>query len=185
MSPEPEKPKKHAILLVDDEPEILYSLKALLRREFDLYTAESAQEALEILKQHKIHVIMTDQRMPEMTGVELLGRAHAEFPSAMRIVFTGYADIKAVVDAINTGGVYRYIVKPWDPDDLIDVLKDAAARYDDGIERGRLLHDTRTFLQEWRELGGRLGETDLDAEIRGSLEAGQQLLDRLSRILPT
>ena len=78
---------KHPILLVDDEPEILYSLKGLLRREFELHTAESGHEALEILTRHAIHVIVTDQRMPEMTGVQLMCRAKNEYPEAIRIVF--------------------------------------------------------------------------------------------------
>ena len=119
---------------MDDEPEILFSLKGLLRREFELYTAESGQEALEILERHAIHVVMTDQRMPEMTGVQLMRRVKNEYPEAIRIVFTGYADIKAVIDAINNGGLYRYITKPWDPDELIEVLHEAAARYDE-LER--------------------------------------------------
>ncbi len=75
---------KHPILLVDDEPEILFSLRGLLRREFDLHTAQSGAEALEVLKRQPIHVIMTDQRMPEMTGVELLRRARGECPEAPR-----------------------------------------------------------------------------------------------------
>ena len=114
--------KKHPILLVDDEPEILFSLQGLLRREFELYTAESSAQALEILQQHPIHVIMSDQRMPEMTGVQLMHRVKDAHPKAIRIVFTGYADIRAVVDAINNVGLYRYITKPWDPDELIEVL---------------------------------------------------------------
>jgi signal transduction histidine kinase len=130
---------KHSILLVDDEPEILFSLRGLLRREFDLHTANSGAEALEVLKKNPIHVIMTDQRMPEMTGVELLRRARGEHPEAIRIVFTGYADIKAVIDAINQGNVYRYINKPWEPQELQAVLRQAVEHYDLLAERKRLL----------------------------------------------
>ena len=132
--------QKHAILLVDDEPEILFSLKSLLRREFVLHTAESGAEALRILEQHPIHVVMTDQRMPGMTGVELMNQVKDRWPDAVRIVFTGYADIKAVVDAINNSGLYRYITKPWDPDDLIDTLHDAACPPD-------LVHSPRLSSQ--------------------------------------
>src|SRR5215468_8350579 len=121
---------KHPILLVDDEPEILFSLRGLLRKEFELYTAESGQEALEILHQHPVHVIMTDQRMPQMTGVELLRRVQGDFPEAIRIVFTGYADIKAVIDAVNQGQIYRYVTKPWDPDELRDMLHEACEHYE-------------------------------------------------------
>jgi DNA-binding NtrC family response regulator len=137
---------KHPILLVDDEPEILFSLRGLLRREFDLHTARSGAEALEILKRQPIHVIMTDQRMPEMTGVELLRRARGECPEAIRMVFTGYADIKSVVDAINQGQIYRYLTKPWDPDELVTQLREACAQYDRIAGRRRLLHDLRDFL---------------------------------------
>ena len=88
---------------------------------------------------------MTDQRMPGMSGVELMAHAKASCPDAIRIVFTGFADIKAVVEAINTGGLYRYITKPWDPDELIDVLHHAAQRYEDDAARKRLGTDIEAF----------------------------------------
>ncbi len=139
---------KHPILLVDDEPEILFSLRGLLRREFDLHTAQSGAEALEILKRQPIHVIMTDQRMPEMTGVELLRRARGESPEAIRMVFTGYADIKSVVDGINQGRIFRYLTKPWDPDELVAVLHEACAEFARIAERRRLLFDVRAYLTQ-------------------------------------
>jgi len=164
---------KHPILLVDDEPEILYSLQGLLRREFELHIAESGQQALEILEQHPIHVIMTDQRMPEMTGVELMGRAKTGFPDAIRIVFTGYADIKAVIDAINNGGLYRYITKPWDPDALIEVLREAAATYDADTNRKKLAADLRVHLSQEAKLLARLenSQSGISDEDRSQLQA--------------
>jgi DNA-binding NtrC family response regulator len=137
---------KHSILLVDDEPEILFSLRGLLRREYDLHTANSGAEALEVLHRQPVQVIMTDQRMPEMTGVELLRRSRGECPQALRIVFTGYADIKAVIDAINQGQIYRYLTKPWDPDELLAVLRQACEHHDSLAERRRLLLDLREHL---------------------------------------
>jgi DNA-binding NtrC family response regulator len=137
---------KHPVLLVDDEPEILFSLRGLLRREFDLYTAQSGAEALDILHAHPIHVVMTDQRMPQMTGVELLRRARGDCPEAIRLIFTGYADIKAVIDAVNEGQVFRYLAKPWDPDDLAAVLHQACEQYERIAERRRLLVDLRDHL---------------------------------------
>jgi len=137
---------RHPILLVDDEPEILFSLRGLLRKEFNIHTAESGTEAIEILKQHPIHVIMTDQRMPGMTGVQLLHRVEDEYPQAIRIVFTGYADIKAVIEAVNQGHIYRYITKPWDPDELLSVLRQACAAYDHLAGHQRLLTDLRNYL---------------------------------------
>src|SRR5262245_987934 len=132
---------KHAILIVDDEPDILFSLRGLLRTEFELLTATSGAEALELLHRNQIHVIMTDQRMPHMTGTELLRRAQGDCPEAIRIVFTGYADIKSVVDAINHGQIYRYLTKPWDPDELVAVLHDACAQYDRITEQKSFLRD--------------------------------------------
>src|SRR5947209_16597115 len=143
---------KHSILLVDDEPEILFSLRGLLRKEFDLHTANSGAEALEVLHRQPVHVIMTDQRMPEMTGVELLRRARGECPEAIRIVFTGYADIKAVIDAINQGQIYRYLTKPWDPDELVQVLHEACAHYERIAERKRLLLDLKEHLSRCQTL---------------------------------
>lgn len=149
--------KKHPILLVDDEPEILYSLQGLLRREFELYTAESGAQALEILRQHPVHVIMSDQRMPEMTGVQLMHHVKETHPEAIRIVFTGYADIRAVIDAINNVGLYRYITKPWDPDELIEVLHQAAARYDEIVAHQQLLADIRHHVRQSESLARKLG----------------------------
>lgn len=146
-----EAPAKHSILLVDDEEEILFSLRGLLRTEFELHTAESGAEALEILRRHSIHVIMTDQRMPHMTGVELLRRAKEERPEAVRIVFTGYADIKAVIDAVNQGEIYRYLTKPWDPDELIAVFRQACGYYDRLSKRRLLLCDLRDHLKRCEE----------------------------------
>lgn len=139
---------KPPILLVDDEPEILTSLMGLLRREFSLFTAQSGAEALEILKQHPIHVIMTDQRMPEMTGAELLGKARQLSADSVRIIFTGYADIKAVVDAVNNGQLYRYITKPWDPDELVQTLHEAADEYEKRARRRRLFDEVKCFLDD-------------------------------------
>ena len=138
--------RKHSVLLVDDEPDILFSLTGLLRREFELFTAESARDALKILEERPIDVVMTDQRMPEMTGVEMLSQVRTRYPDTIRIVFTGYADIKAVVDGINTGGLYRYVTKPWDPDDLIALLHDAAAHHDRLLEQRQLLLDIHDYF---------------------------------------
>lgn len=173
---------RHAILLVDDEPEVLFSLKGLLRREFDLYTANSAAEALQILQEHPIHVIMTDQRMPEMTGSELMHRARTQYPDAVRIVFTGYADIKAVIQAINEGGVHRYITKPWDPDELIDVLKSAARRYDQITRSRELLTEAQQLLLRFSQAAESADASSgvSDPEL---LATGAQLADRIGETL--
>lgn len=137
---------KHPVLLVDDEPEILFSLRGLLRREFELLTAESGAEALETLRRQPVHVIMSDQRMPQMMGVELLRRARAEFPEVVRVIFTGYADIKAVVDGVNEAQIFRYLTKPWNPDELVAILHQGCAHHDRIAERQRLLAEAREQL---------------------------------------
>ena len=110
--------EKPIILYVDDEPANLRSFKASFRREFKVYTAESAKEGVEILREKEVHLIITDQRMPEMTGVEFLQSINTEFTDQVRIILTGFSDVEAVIDAINSAGVYRYVTKPWDEDDL-------------------------------------------------------------------
>jgi DNA-binding NtrC family response regulator len=178
-----QQPTKPTLLLVDDEPEILFSLKGLLRREFELYTAESGREALEILQQHPIQVIMTDQRMPEMTGVELMGQVKTEYPDAIRIIFTGYADIKAVVDAINNGGLFRYITKPWDPDELLDVLHAAVDEYGASVRNRQLLASVEDYVQKGQQIVQSLLQQTSPPEtsqLNQFLEQGTQLLQQLS-----
>jgi DNA-binding NtrC family response regulator len=167
---------KHPILVVDDEEDILFSLRGLLRKDFELYTAASGAEALEILRRQPVHVLMTDQRMPQMTGVELLRRAQGNCPEAIRMIFTGYADIKAVIDAINQGQIYRYLTKPWDPDELLAVLHEACEHYERIAERKRLLLDLRDHLARCQTV------------LKGSaaaqaVQAGGDLQTRLERVL--
>jgi len=173
---------KHPILLVDDEPEMLFSLQALLRREFELHTAENGHAALEILQQQPIHVIMTDQRMPGMTGIQLLRRVKDEYPAIVRIIFTGYADLKAVIDGVNQVGLYRYITKPWDPDELIQVLHEAASAYEQCAAHEQLLVDLCDHLQQGQQLTSRLGA---EAGAEAFARRGSDLLQRLEQALGT
>jgi DNA-binding NtrC family response regulator len=164
---------KHPILVVDDEEEILFSLRGLLRQDFELHTAASGVEALDIMRKHVIHVIMTDQRMPQMTGVELLQQARGECPEAIRMVFTGYADIKAVIDAINQGSVFRYLTKPWDPDELMATLRQGCAEYNRVTERRHLLLDARDYVKRCQKL-----PADTMFQV-----TGDELLERIEREL--
>ncbi|MCS7033143.1 MAG: response regulator, partial [Phycisphaerae bacterium] len=104
---------RHTILVVDDEADVVKSVQDLLRLDYRVLGCTRASEAMEILRREEVHVVMTDQRMPETTGVELLHDIRGDYPDAIRLLFTGYADIRAVIDAINQGNVYRYITKPW------------------------------------------------------------------------
>jgi len=114
------------ILFVDDEEHILATLKALFKAKFEVYTATSGAAALEIVKSNQIHVIVSDQRMPEMEGIELLRQVKDVSPSTMRILLTGYSDFNAIVGSVNAGEVYRYIYKPWSNKEIQDTLQAAA-----------------------------------------------------------
>lgn len=130
---------RHTVLVVDDEPDVVKSVKDLLRFDYRVLGATRAMDGMEMMQREEVHVVMTDQRMPEMTGVEFLRQVRGEYPDAIRLLFTGYADIRAVVDAINKGSVYRYITKPWDPDELQTIIREACQRYDLLVERKKLL----------------------------------------------
>ncbi|MFO0946771.1 MAG: hybrid sensor histidine kinase/response regulator [Planctomycetota bacterium] len=133
--------KKHTLLIVDDEPEVLAGLRGMFRRHYDVVTTERASEALQLLKQREVHVVVSDQRMPDMSGTDFLARVSEEFPNIVRLMITGYADIDSVIDAINRGHVYRYISKPWDPAELETAVKQAFDQYDLIAERRRLLRE--------------------------------------------
>ena len=106
------------ILYIDDEQDNLTVFYSAFRRNFKVYLASSGQEGIEIMKMHTIHLVIADQRMPEMTGIEFLERIRKEYPDCIRMVLTGYTDVEAIIQAINKGQVYRYITKPWNKDDL-------------------------------------------------------------------
>lgn len=122
---ENKKSEKIRVLYVDDEVHNLQSFKATFRRTFDVFIAESGKEGLEIFKNNTIDVLITDQRMPEMTGIELLMEVKKIDSEPMRILLTGYSDINAVIDAINKGQVYRYLSKPWQEDELRNTIESA------------------------------------------------------------
>jgi signal transduction histidine kinase len=132
---------KHCLLVVDDEPDLVQSVVDLLRFEFRVLGATRATEGLTIMKREKVDIVMTDQRMPEMTGVEFLKVLRESYPDTTRLLFTAYADIEAVSDAINQGSVYRYISKPWEPHELREVLRQAVEYHDLLLERKKLLEE--------------------------------------------
>lgn len=113
-----EKQDRISILYVDDELNNLVSFKAVFRIKYNVLTAISGEEAIKILKANKINIIITDQRMPQMTGVEFLESILSEFPDPMRILLTGYADMNAVIDAVNKGKIFHYLSKPWNEEEL-------------------------------------------------------------------
>jgi signal transduction histidine kinase len=146
------------LLVVDDEPEVLHSLFDLLRMDYRVITCATGARALEVLRSTEdVHVIMSDQRMPEMTGVELLRQAKAIRPETTRLLFTAYADIRTVIDAINQGHVFRYLTKPWEPEELEAVVRQAVEHHNLIVEKNRLvaeLQATNARLTEANRLKG-------------------------------
>ena len=124
-APIAQKAEKPKILLLDDEERILNALSALFRYKYQVFTATDGEQALAILKQCHVHVVVSDQRMPTMTGVEFLRRAKAVSPNTVRILLTGFSDLSAVIDSVNDGEVYRFLNKPWGNQEIQAVIADA------------------------------------------------------------
>ena len=161
---------KHTLLVVDDEPDVCDSVHDLLRREFRVLKASGAQEGLRLLQEEEIHIIMTDQRMPRGDGLELLAKVKVRWPRAVRLLFTGFADLESIVAAINQGHVYQFIKKPWQPEDLASAVRQAAAEYDrlaDGEDEAdrlrRVVDDLRDRVSLLEAEVGRLGGSPLAA----------------------
>ena len=116
-----------SILLLDDEERILNALSALFRYKYQVFTATDGEKALAILQQCRVHVVISDQRMPTMTGIEFLRRAKMVSPNTVRILLTGFSDLSAIVDSVNEGEVYRFLNKPWGNQEIEAVVADAVA----------------------------------------------------------
>lgn len=127
--------EKISILYVDDEENNLISFKATFRLKYKVFTAISGVDAIKILEENLIHVIITDQRMPNMTGVEFLEKVIEKFTDPIRILLTGYTDMNAVVDAINKGKIFHYLTKPWNEEELDKTI---ARAYDIFLEREKI-----------------------------------------------
>jgi sensor histidine kinase YesM len=117
--------KDFTILYVDDEINNLISFRATFRREYKVLTAQNGQEGLQVLRNNEVHLVLSDQRMPGMTGVQFLEKVNQEYPETIRMIITGFSDIDAVIGSINRGGVYRYISKPWDEREMRVTIENA------------------------------------------------------------
>ena len=145
---------RRKILIVDDEPSVLNSLKRTLRKEHDVILSQDGFSAIQVLNEQEIAVIIADQRMPKMNGVTLLEKAMEIQPDTARILVTGYSDIQAVIDAINEGNVYYYIHKPWEPEDVRLIIRQAIDRYN-------LIQTNRSLVAEIEETNRRLSDENL------------------------
>ncbi len=140
------------ILYIDDEENNLTSFKASFRKDYEIYTATSAANGRKILIENAIEIIITDQRMPEMTGVEFLESIVADFPKPMRMILTGYADMPALVAAVNKGGIYRYISKPWNETELKLFIEQAYEVYTLREDNERLTNKLKKLNVELESL---------------------------------
>ncbi len=143
---------KHSILCVDDEVDNVDALERLFRRKYNVFKATSGAEALRLMKTEKIALIVTDQRMPSMTGVEFLAESMKTQPDTIRILLTGFTDIESVISAINSGQIYRYVTKPWDPVDLANTVDKAIERYDLSAELKEKNQALQLALKELKTL---------------------------------
>jgi len=114
-------------LMVDDKERILNALKSIFRANYHVFTATDGAQALDFIKKFGVHVVVSDQRMPGMTGVELLREARKQSPRTVRLLLTGYSDLAAMVGSINDGEVFRFVKKPWDNDEIREILAEATA----------------------------------------------------------
>lgn len=173
------------LLFVDDEENILSSLTRLFRKEgYKIFKATSGKMGLDVLQQQKIGVIISDQRMPEMTGVEFLSQVRHLYPDTVRIVLSGYTDLKSVTDAINEGAIYKFLTKPWDDELLKANVKEAFKYYGLKCENDRLTQQIQQANEELsyinRELERLVDEKtrELTLNLR-TLQFSQEILENL------
>ncbi|MFQ3594274.1 MAG: diguanylate cyclase [Gemmataceae bacterium] len=150
------KPHLCTVLLVDDEPYLLLTLETLLRNDFHVLTATSADEAEKFFAQQPIHILLTDQRMPRRTGIQLLEWVRQHHPHTIRLLMTGFSEIEDAVSAINQGQVYHYLHKPWRAEELLQVMHNAAETYwlrqkqEELLEQLKALNNSLELLVEER-----------------------------------
>jgi signal transduction histidine kinase len=133
--------RRHTLLIVDDEADVLDSLRHQFHRDYRVLTCIAGAEAIQVLREDEVEVILTDQRMPGMTGDQFLQHARKLRPDAIRMLFTGYADMQAVINAVNEGAIFRYILKPWDTVELEGIIRQGVEQYDLLAERRRLVEE--------------------------------------------
>jgi len=174
--------KRYPILVVDDEQDNLDAFRFNFKKTFDILSATSGSEALEVLAESDVAVIVTDQRMPRMTGLELLREAKQVRPDAVGIILTAFTDVDVLIEAINLGQVYRYITKPWDAKEMRGVLQYAIERYHLQRENSRLqaqLSEYTGYLNQQLH-----GEFDF-GNIIGESAALREVLEKVEQVAPT
>lgn len=176
---------QHTILCVDDEKNILHSIKRLLRKEgLKLLIASSGAEGLKILEENDVHLVLSDQRMPQMSGTEFLAEVKEKYPDVIRIILTGYTEVDSITESINKGNIYKFFLKPWNDQNLKLEIGKALEQYD-LIQANKRLHEK--VLEQNEELKkinenleGLIRERTKDLEIQNqALELSRAILEDL------
>jgi phosphoserine phosphatase RsbU/P len=182
------------ILYVDDEKDNLTVFFSSFRRRYNVYLASSGSEAVEIMKKNEIHLVIADQRMPEMTGIQFFEKIIPDYPDCIRFIITGFSDVEAIIQAINTGRVYQYINKPWNKEDLQIIIDKALDMY-------FLKEQNRKLIENLKEMNQTLEQKVIDRtekiesqnkEIRSSIHYASKIqhallppADEMERLLPS
>jgi len=161
---------KPRVLFVDDEPRVLTTMRMLFRNSYECHFAEGGAQALELLKNQAVDVIVSDQRMPGMTGIELLRAARELNPHAMRILLTGYSDLNAIIGSVNDGEIFRFVNKPWSNEVLSTTVANAAAAAKASLAVGQLPETAASPVAASGEAPGVLVLDD-DPEMPGRIQA--------------
>jgi two-component system response regulator HupR/HoxA len=174
------------VLVVDDEPRVLDALEAVLAAEFRVLRAEGGEQALRLLPGADVAVIVTDYRMPGMTGVEMLRRSQDVAPDAVRIVLTAYTDVDSLMDAINTGRIYHFVPKPWDPNELLIIVRRAAERYTLARDNARLRDELELAVNALRREAAESRVQSLAFEgLIGAASGLRKVVDLARKVLDT
>lgn len=175
----------HTILLVDDEVNVINALRRTLRRDdYTILTANSGEEGLALLAMHEVGIIISDQRMPHMTGVEFLRRVKILYPKTLRIVLSGYTELESITSAINEGAIYKFLTKPWDDELFRDNIREAFQYYEMEQENLRLTRELKSANNKLSMLNQNLEQkiADKTREIVHSinlLQISQEILEHL------
>jgi len=176
---------ERTLLLVDDEENITSALVRLLRRDgYNILRANGGEAGLALLAQNEVGVIISDQRMPGMSGVEFLSKVREQYPDTVRIVLSGYTELNSVTDAINRGAVYKFLTKPWEDDLLRANVEEAFQRYEMRMENARLARELEDANEELTRINHEL-EQRVEEKTRevlrnlNILQVSQEVLERL------
>jgi two-component system response regulator HupR/HoxA len=175
--------RRFPVVVVDDEPDILRSFALSYGDEFDVHTADSGARSLDLLRAHDAAVIVADQRMPVMSGVEFLERSMALRPDANRIILTGYTDVESIVEAINRSRIFRYVTKPWENEELRLTLRRAVEMFQLARENARLVEELRALNDRLATENAYLRQRSAPAhEIIGESPAMRHVLDLVAKV---